>query len=192
MKKFFVILIALVLAGLSTFFIVNLFGEYKATPSVNDMHTDIETIDEMMVASSNASADDTISLENDMIDTTTLQSSSVAMASSSSSSASSMRAGTAGYASYSSGVIGNGEISLLFFYDKTSSASKATDASLKAMYKLGTPNITTYLVTFDASATLEKKYGITESNTLMLIDGKGVVLKTIVDPTETDLSALLR
>lgn len=96
------------------------------------------------------------------------------------------------YSEYKEGVIGNGDASLLFFHAQWCPACRQGDSDLRALYETGVPRIATYKVDYDTSAELKKKYGVTYQHTFVLIDGEGNAVKTLLGPSLSELTSLVK
>lgn len=98
----------------------------------------------------------------------------------------------ASYLAYTDGVIGNGERAVLFFHAAWCPYCRIADADLKAIYEAGGAGMNTYRVDYDTSLELKKKYGVTYQHTFVVIDGQGNAEKTVQGATKTQLEALLK
>jgi hypothetical protein len=190
MKKFLVIVIALVAAGGSAYYLFEKGMDFAAPMGSSMMSSSASSdMKDFMDTLMPEKTTDTNSEETILVD--------AGLASSSSKTTSSSSVATAtktsgAYADYTDGVIGNGEASALFFHDKTSADSKATDAAIKALYKSGSASVTTYRVDIDGFTKLKTTYDIVQGNTVVLVDADGKVVKTVQNPTPNELSALLK
>ena len=100
--------------------------------------------------------------------------------------------GQTGYAAFDKSELGNGQTSLLFFYAAWDPFSKANSETLAKWYAEQTFPISTYRVEFDAENDLKSRYGVTQQNTFVLIDGQGDAQKVMSFPGEEDLKGLLQ
>ncbi len=100
--------------------------------------------------------------------------------------------GETGYIDFQDGAVGNGEKSLLFFYAKWDPFSNANDATLQALYQQQPLPIRIYKVDYDTQTDLKNRYGITQSNTFVLINANGDPLKIISYPSQEDLKVLIQ
>ncbi len=100
--------------------------------------------------------------------------------------------GQTGYATFDTKLIGNGQTSLLFFYAAWDPFSKANSDTLATWYKDQQFPISTYRVDYDAENDLKSRYGITQQNTFVLIDGQGDAQKVLSFPGEEELKGLLQ
>ena len=96
------------------------------------------------------------------------------------------------YLTFTESVIGNGYKAVLFFYSSSSPDAVQMDSDLKAVYKTTAPNLNTYKVDYDIATAMGKKYGVTESNTFVVIDGQGKALESVQGASKADLEALLK
>ena len=87
--------------------------------------------------------------------------------------------------------IGNGKTSLLFFHATWCGYCQAKDKILKDLYSTRAFPVSTYKIDFDTANDLKARYGITTQDTVVLIDGSGNALQTVVGATEGDLRNLL-
>ncbi len=90
-----------------------------------------------------------------------------------------------------SAVIGNGERSLLFFYAAWCPFCVQKEALLRTLYGAEDFPLSIYKIDYDQSTELKARYGVTTQDTVILIDGAGQALQTVVGATETDLRMLL-
>ena len=95
------------------------------------------------------------------------------------------------YAKYSDGVIGKGQMSILFFHASWCPSCKKADADLKEIYGTGGATVSTYKVDYDTQKDLKEKYGITSQHTFVVINGEGDAVKLIVGPTIDQIKTLV-
>ncbi len=95
------------------------------------------------------------------------------------------------YTSYTDGVIGNGQQSVLFFHASWCPYCIANDGLLKNFYSFEDYPRSVYKVDYDTSLDLKKQYGITQQDTFVLIDGNGNEIERISFPSEEALRDLL-
>ena len=88
-------------------------------------------------------------------------------------------------------VVGNGKTSLLFFAGESCVSCTETAEMLKMLYAAETFPFATYALDFEQTATLREQYGVTVPDTLVLLDGEGQALQTVISPSEMDLRYLL-
>ncbi len=96
------------------------------------------------------------------------------------------------YGTYTSGVIGNGQKSVLFFHAGWCPYCKAHDTYLTDLYGSEEVPLNTYKIDYDSSLDLRKQFGITSQDTFVLIDGNGSVLKQLTFPSNTAVEELLQ
>lgn len=97
------------------------------------------------------------------------------------------------YAAYSDGVIGNGSTSVLFFHAAWCPKCQANDGKLTGYYGNGNPAHSTYKIDYDsAPADLKQKFGITQQDAFVVVDGAGnQVGDTVFFPSEAKLKELI-
>jgi hypothetical protein len=183
MKKFLVIVIALAAAGGSAYYLFE-----------KGMNYTLPTNGAMSSSASSEMQDmfDTLSQSSSSSEDTLLMDAGLASSSPSSASRRITTLTAGAYADYKDGVIGNGEESALFFHDKTSTASKATDTAIKAMVKAGTAAVTIYRVDIDGFASLKATYDVKVGNTVVRVNAKGTAVSSVTSPSQTDLETLLK
>ena len=94
------------------------------------------------------------------------------------------------YANYRTGVIGGNKV--LLFFSSSDAVSREYDKQLTSLYFNGTAMMPTYRVDFDTATALGEKYGALESNTFVLLDESGSILKSAVSPSADVLKGLLQ
>lgn len=77
------------------------------------------------------------------------------------------------YADYIEGVIGNGEVSVLFFASRGNENFKKQEEVLAKIYDARKVGVHTYRVDFDTATDLRQRYGITVQNSYVVIGGDG-------------------
>jgi thiol-disulfide isomerase/thioredoxin len=87
--------------------------------------------------------------------------------------------------------IGDGKPVALFFYASWCGYCQTKDALLKKMYEEGSFTVSIYRVNYDEADDLKTTYGITAQDAVVLIDGEGNALQTVMGATEDDLRAML-
>lgn len=97
----------------------------------------------------------------------------------------------AAYTAYTDGVIGNGEESVLFFHATWCPKCKANDGKLNTWYGAGEPTRSAYKIDYDSATELRQKYGITQQDSFVLIDGAGNKVDLVSFPTEAKLKELV-
>lgn len=95
------------------------------------------------------------------------------------------------YTAYTSGVIGNGETSVLFFKASWCPKCIAHDRLLKQWYADQEFPVSVYAVDFDNSLDLRSRYGVVQQHTFVKIDGEGNALQTINFPNDAGLQDFL-
>lgn len=95
------------------------------------------------------------------------------------------------YTVYNSGVIGNGEESVLFFHAAWCPACKANNQKLNDWYGSSDFSRSVYKIDFDTATDLRSKYRVTGQDTFILIDGAGNELRRVRFPSEGALKELL-
>lgn len=80
---------------------------------------------------------------------------------------------TGTYANYEEGVIGNGEISVLFFHAESCQKCRRKEELLNILYKNKSVGVSTYKIDFDAAEDLKARYGVQEQDTFVVIGGDG-------------------
>lgn len=196
MKRTIILLLALVAAITSGFAVFHqLTNQMELMPADTDTETSEESIAKMLdsseatqVAEIDTGAPSFASEGEDVTAPTTLRDDGVIVVSSTSSSTSPEKKPGTVYAAYAQGVIGNGETSVLFFYAPWCPECQAADKILKALYKNGSPIISTYRVDYDSEKELKKTYGIVRQTSFVLIDETGKAVKTILSPSAADLT----
>lgn len=96
------------------------------------------------------------------------------------------------YQDFHDGVIGNGETSLLFFHAPWCPFCVKTNTQLSALYSENSFSVSTYKVDYDSSIDLRQQYGVIVQDTVVLIDGEGKMIRSILHPTEADFLSLLQ
>lgn len=96
------------------------------------------------------------------------------------------------YQDFRAGVIGNGETSLLFFHAPWCPYCVKTNIQLSALYSDNSFSVSTYKVDYDSSIDLRQQYGVIVQDTVVLIDGNGKTIRSILHPTEADFLSLLK
>lgn len=100
--------------------------------------------------------------------------------------------GERSYMTYNQGVLGNGEVSVLFFHAAWCPDCQADDKDLTAWYAAGVPYAaSTYKVDYDTASALKQKYGVVVQDTFVLIDGKGEKIRMAMRPTDADIKNML-
>lgn len=95
------------------------------------------------------------------------------------------------YTAYESGVIGNGETSVLFFKASWCPKCTAHDRLLKQWYADQEFPVSVYAVDFDNSLDLRSRYGVVQQHTFVMIDGEGNAVKTVNFPNDAGLQDFL-
>ncbi|MBT3834801.1 thioredoxin family protein [Candidatus Peribacteria bacterium] len=96
------------------------------------------------------------------------------------------------YEDYTEGVVGNGEMSMLFFYASWCGYCQAKDALLTEMYSSeDMPNINTYKVDFDTEEALKAQFGVAMQDTFILIDDEGNAIESIPGASEEDIRGMI-
>ncbi len=95
------------------------------------------------------------------------------------------------YSSFTDGVIGNGETSVLFFHATWCPACKKNDGLLTSWYNAEDFGRSVYKLDFDTATELRKKYGVNGQDTFVLIDGSGNEIERVSFPSQSALRALL-
>ena len=98
---------------------------------------------------------------------------------------------TGGYALYEEGVVGNGDKAVLFFYLSSDSASISMDDFLRDTYAIAEVPIKTYRIDFGADANLQRQYGVSKANTIVLIDEDGTAIKKEASPAVAEAKRLI-
>lgn len=88
-------------------------------------------------------------------------------------------------------VIGNGQLSLLFFFAVWCPRCQEKEATFRKLYGEGVYSILTYKLNYDESMALKARYGVTTQDTVVLLDGTGMATQMVVGANETDLQYLL-
>jgi thiol-disulfide isomerase/thioredoxin len=88
------------------------------------------------------------------------------------------------YTNYEEGVIGNGEISVLFFHAAWCPQCKRKEEWLNMLYKNKSVGVSTYKIDFDTADELKQSYAIQMQDTFVVIGGDGSAIST-----ENSLSA---
>lgn len=92
------------------------------------------------------------------------------------------------YVGYNEGVIGNGQVSVLFFRASWCGECKESDEDLTDWYSRGGDNfLNVYEVDYDTSTELKQRYGVTYQHTFVKIDGQGNALEVIQGPSKKKL-----
>ncbi len=103
-----------------------------------------------------------------------------------------MKRAPAVYATFSDGVIGNGQSSILFFHAAWCPYCRTHDATLQSWYNSeGSIDISTYKIDYDSADELKARYGVVQQDTFVVIDGQGNLVKLVSFPSEADLKALI-
>jgi thiol-disulfide isomerase/thioredoxin len=87
--------------------------------------------------------------------------------------------------------IGNGTPALLFFHASWCGSCKAKDEVLTGFYEEGSYPVSTYKIDFDTAEALKAKYGISSQDTVVLVDGTGKAIETIMGASEADLQRMI-
>jgi thiol-disulfide isomerase/thioredoxin len=95
------------------------------------------------------------------------------------------------YTAYSEGVIGNGQMSVLFFHAPWCPDCKKADNELTEIYSAGSAVVATYKVDYDSQTDLKTRYGVTNQHTFVVIDGQGNAVRLITGATKDQLKALV-
>lgn len=167
MKTFLVILIALIAAIASGYYVTHGMNDYVAGGE-SAVSSSSNMLDALMVASS--SSQSSVSVGN----------------------TSSAEAEGASYLAYHEGVIGNGERAVLFFHAAWCPFCRTADIDLKAIYGAGQASVNTYRIDYDTATELRKRYGVTYQHTFVVIDGEGNAKKTIQGATKAQLEELVK
>lgn len=88
-------------------------------------------------------------------------------------------------------VIGNGQLSLLFFYAAWCPLCQQKEELLKKIYSEGVYSTSTYKLNYDEAMVLKARYGVTTQDTVVLVDGTGMATQMVVGANEMDLRYLL-
>ncbi len=96
------------------------------------------------------------------------------------------------YLAYSDGVLGNGETKLLFFHAPWCPFCVANDALLHTLYDGEDFSRSTYKIDYDTATELRSRYGIVTQDTVVLVDGNGEKLESLIHPSESDFRTMLR
>ncbi|PIR54213.1 hypothetical protein COU75_02155 [Candidatus Peregrinibacteria bacterium CG10_big_fil_rev_8_21_14_0_10_42_8] len=95
------------------------------------------------------------------------------------------------YTTYTNGVIGNGQISVLFFHATWCPACKKNNELLEEWYSSEQFSRSVYKIDFDTATELRKQFGVTGQDTFILIDESGEEIERISFPSQSALRALL-
>jgi len=98
---------------------------------------------------------------------------------------------TSRYTTYTDGVIGNGQTSVLFFHATWCPACKKNNGLLEEWYGAEEFSRSVYKIDFDTATELRQKFGITGQDTFIVIDGSGNEIERVQFPTDSALRALL-
>jgi hypothetical protein len=188
MKNFFIVIIAIAAAGLSGTAVYLAMEQYVGDPMLAQSNQPNTSSDSSTSSSARPSPDNVMGKTATpmIIDPDTAPSSS------SSAGTTVLLGAKARYLTFAESVVGNGDAAILFFHSSSSPESIQMESDLKTIYKLGTPTINTYKVDYDIATSLSKKYGVTDSNALVMIDGKGQSIKTLQGASRADLELLLK
>jgi thiol-disulfide isomerase/thioredoxin len=97
------------------------------------------------------------------------------------------------YVAYKDGIIGNGEIAVLFFHAAWCPICKRVDGEIIDWYAAGGDGfLNVYKVDYDSSIDLRQRYGVTYQHTFVKIDGQGNVIEQVQGPTDAQLMVLLK
>jgi hypothetical protein len=102
----------------------------------------------------------------------------------SSSSSSSIPVGSFSYQDYSSGSLGKGQQSILFFYASWSMRCRANDTLLSTLVQESKFIQPVFKVNYDTETVLRTQYNVTHENTFILLDANGVALEKLESPHE--------
>ena len=95
------------------------------------------------------------------------------------------------YGPYDEGIIGNGNLSVLFFYSAGDELSRQYDGLLANWFTKGEFPVSVYRVDFDAAWELRDRFGVEQPHTFLGIDGSGNVFQTVDDPSEKAIREML-
>ena len=95
------------------------------------------------------------------------------------------------YTTYTEGVVGNGQESVLFFHADWCPKCRANDIKLSSWYQNNSYGRSTYKLDYDANVELRTQLGVTSQDTFVLIDGEGNVVKQLTFPSVGDLEDIL-
>lgn len=95
------------------------------------------------------------------------------------------------YTNYSSGVLGNGQQSVLFFHAEWCPNCKEKNQYLMEWYGEETFPVNTYKVDFDTATELKQEFGITMQDIFVLVDGRGEMVTKLTAPSSGALKRLL-
>lgn len=175
MKKYVSIAIGVLIAGGIAYYF------YQNTPSAVPTDDAMMEDDGMMNSEDSMMEDDGTATGDAMMKDDGMMNSEDAM----------MKQTGPAYANYSEGVIGNGQMSILFFHAAWCPTCKQADADLTDIYKTGGTTISTYKVDYDTQTELKERYGITNQHTFVVINGEGESIKVITGPTVEQLKSLV-
>ena len=96
-----------------------------------------------------------------------------------------------GYAFYEDGVIGAGDMVVLFFYAASDAASLRKDEELRVLYAEAEVPLATYRITIGDEPALEERFGVTKADTFVLIDESGETVKREEGASFTAVKRLL-
>ena len=95
------------------------------------------------------------------------------------------------YEGYQEGIIGDGNLAVLFFYSGSDDLSRQYDGLLANWFTAGEFPVSMYRVDFDAAGELRELYGVEQPHTFVGIDGSGNVFSIVDDPSEKAIRELL-
>lgn len=95
------------------------------------------------------------------------------------------------YTAYKEGVIGNGQVSLLFFYAAWCPKCQTNDALLTDWYGSKAFPVSSYKIDYDTATSLKSKYGVVQQDTFILIDGSGAEITRTAFPSQDKLMQLI-
>lgn len=174
MKKLLIILLALVLAAFSGFFVSGVLAPLTVPRlPTNDMPSGAEQS------------------QGDITPEELMQAITESASTSSTASQSSSSRAPGIYARYAEGVAGRGRNILLFFHDPASSASTDIDSLLRSTYGAGSATIDTYRIDTPSMQALLSLYGITTAPAFVELGPNGEILSTIISPQTQAIPALL-
>lgn len=93
---------------------------------------------------------------------------------------------------YTSNVIGNGQISLLYFHASWCPVCYQINKKLETWYRDGVGVVPIYRVNFDTETALRAAYDVTIQHTLVMINGQGEMIDYIYYPTDDEILELIR
>lgn len=118
--------------------------------------------------------------------------SSVIAAQASSASARSASQSRATLSSYRDGVLGSGQPALLFFSRADDVFSAQTLERLRLLYDAHAQRVSVYKVDFASATDLQRRYLVVAEDTVVLVDGAGGRLMSILHPSQEELQMMLR